>query len=108
METREQLDSWRQESLTQWKDARIVNAEWVDAWVWLWMHSYADFSQFSVELDGVSFREKHGDWLMVLKAHEGETPLVAFITSKNPTRCVLKARNFLRNGGLNWTRDKYR
>lgn len=108
MDTRQQLDDWRKESLTQWKDSRIVDATWLDAHIWFWQHLYSDLAQISMEFDGVTFRESNGVWLMVLKAHSEGVPLVGFVTSKNPTRCMRKARDLLRNGGLNWSRDKYR
>lgn len=107
MDTREQLDSWRKEALASWKDHRIVDSEWVDAHIWFWLHLYSDLAQISAELRGVVFREKHGDWLMVLKIRQGDTPLVGFVTSKNPTRCMRKARDLLRNGGLAWSTDKW-
>ena len=100
-------DAWREESLAQWKDGRVLPREQVDAMVWFFQHSYPEFVDSGVELDGYTFREKHRDWLMVLKAHQDEVRLVAFITSSTPIRCMSKCRDFLRNGGLNWSRDKY-
>lgn len=108
MDTRTQLDAWREELLKPWDDDRIMSREDIDAWMWFLHHSYADLSQINLELDGFTFREKGDVWLLVLKVHEGDTPLVGFITSQNPTRCVSKTRKLLRNGGLGWIKDKYR
>lgn len=108
MDTTRDLDAWRKDSLASWQDSRIVDAEWVDAHIWFFLHSYSDLANVELVLDGFSFREKHGDWLLVLKVHQGETPLVGFVTSRNPTRCMRKARKLLREGTLSWIQDKFR
>lgn len=108
MDTRQQLDDWRGAALEGWTDHRIVDDAWVDVQIWFWLHLYADLAQYSLELDGANFSARGDVWLLVLKVHQGDTPLVGFVTSKNPTRCMSKARDLLRNGGLNWSRDKYR
>lgn len=107
MDTRKQLEDWRAECTSNWTDTRIVDAEWVDANIWFWMHSYADFAQLGLELTGATFREKHGDWLLVLKLAQGDIRQVAFVTSSTPTRCMSKARKLLRNGGLLVYPDKF-
>lgn len=101
------LDDWRAGVLECFTDHRIVSAEWVDAHLWFHLHSYADLAKSGLELRGWTFREKHGDWLLVLKLLSGGTPQVAFVTSANPTRCMLKARKLLRNGGLVVYEDKF-
>lgn len=102
------LDNWREASLEQWTDTRIVDQAWVDTQLWFFLHSYADFAESGLELVGFSFREKHGDWDLILKLDQGDIPLVAFVTSKNPTRCMSKLRKLLRNGGLALYQDKFR
>lgn len=101
------LDKWRADSLEGFVDTRIVDAEWVDAHIWFFLHSYADFAKFGLELIGWTCREKHGDWLLVLKLVEEGTQRVAFVTSVTPTRCMLKARKLLRNSGLLVYDDKF-
>jgi hypothetical protein len=101
------LNEWREASLEQWTDERIVDQEWVDAHIWFHLHSYADFAKSGLELIGWSCRQKHGDWLLVLKVLEGGTQQVGFITSATPTRCMLKVRKLLRNGGLSLYADRF-
>lgn len=107
MDTREQLDAWRKEVLAGWEDSRIVDAEWLDVQIWFWMHSYSDLANLGLELVGVNLRQKHDDWLMVLKLRSEGTQQVAFVSSSTPTRCMRKARKLMRNGGLLLYEDKY-
>lgn len=107
VETAEQLDEWRASVLEGFTDERIVSVEWVDAHIWFFAHSYADLGQSGLELRGFTFREKDGDWLLVLKLLQEGIPQVAFVSSANPTRCIQKTRKLLRNGGLTLYEDKY-
>lgn len=106
--TVEQLDEWRQSVLSGWTDHRIVDDLWVDLHIWFFMHLYADLAKAGMVLNGMTFSEKYGSWLLVVKVSQDKVPLVAFVSGKNPTSCMRQCRDLLRNGGVNWTRDKYR
>jgi hypothetical protein len=107
MDNRDRCDRSRAEALKDWKDSRVVDAEWVDAQIWFWQHLYADLVEIGGDLVGVSFSARYREWLMVLKVLVDDVRLVGFVTSKNPTRCMQKARDLLRDNQMKWYRDKY-
>lgn len=102
-----ELDAWRAETLEHWTDKRIVDGEQIDAWVWFFLHSYAEWHQIKAEFTGFSLRQKQGDWLMVVRVLQDDIPRVGFVTSSTPTRCMLKLRKMLREGALKLTTDRY-
>lgn len=101
------LDDWRAGVLEDFTDHRLVDRMWVDAHMWWELHSYADFANLGLVLRGWSFRESHGDWCMVVKVNQEDTPYVVFVWSATPTRCVQKLRKLMRNGGVQLVVDKY-
>lgn len=106
-DTREDLDTWRAAALEQWTDSRIVDAAWVDTHLWFFQHLYADLAQFSLGLRGYSFREKYGEWLLVLRLLQDSIPQVVFVSSKTPTGCMSKLRRMLRSEGIELREDRY-
>lgn len=107
METTETLDGWRTEVLSALTDHRIVDRQWLDAWIWLWLHSYGDLVQYEAVLYGANFRESDGYWLLVVKLYVAEVPHVVFVSSADPTRCVQKFRKLLRSGECSFYKDKF-
>jgi hypothetical protein len=101
------LEEFRKELLQCWTDSRSITKEMVDVWVWWHQHAWADFNESGFSLSGYSFREKHGDWLLVLKVIQDDIPQVGFVTSSDPTHCMSKLRKLLRNGGLTLYPDRY-
>lgn len=64
-------------------------------------------SQFGMGLCGFSIRHNRTSVLMTIKSLEGDTPLVAFITSGSTTGCVSKFLDLLYENRVKWQRDKY-
>lgn len=102
------LDAWRAEALEQWQDERILSREALEAAVWFFQHSWADFVNLGLTLEGYSFRQDDRGWLMVVKVVGDDIPQVGFVGSKTPTGCMRRLRDAMRNGGLRLSRDKYR
>lgn len=102
------LDDWRQDVLMDFTDHRIVSSLWVDTHIWFYMHLYADLLIHELTLDGWSVRQSERDTLLVLKLTKEDIPYVVFVTSSDPTHCMRKTRDLLRNGGLNLVRDRFR
>lgn len=107
MPTIEDLDSWRAAALEQWTDARIVNADYLDAVIWFFEHSYADLAKVGAELVGVSFNQKESHWLMVVKLKQDGIRVVGFVSSSTPTRCMWRWRESMRKGSWPTYPDRY-
>lgn len=101
------LGAERAASIEQWTDARVVGAETVDTWLWFFQHSYANFSQIGAELLGFSCNYKRGDWLLVVRVEQEGVRRVGFITSANPTRCMLRLKRSLEAGELRLVDDRF-
>jgi len=106
-DTTEDLDAWRAAAIEQWSDGRIVDAAWLDVAIWFFQHSYADFVNLDCELIGFSLRQKHRDWLLVVKVLQGGTQRVGFVSSINPIRCMRKLRDMMRAGELRLMDDRF-
>lgn len=103
-----QCDEWRQSVLKDWTDHRIVSDLWLDVHIWFYMHLYGDLAKFDLECQGWSVRQKERESLLVVKLTQGETPYVVFVTSSDPTHCMRKFRDMLRNGGPKLVPDRFR
>jgi hypothetical protein len=107
MSTYEQLDEWRQNVLGEFVDNRIVDAAWLDCWVWFWLHLYADLANYDSVFRGAVFRQDDDYCLLVLKVSAEDIPQVVFVSGSSPTSCVRKLRNKLRDGSIIFSRDKF-
>lgn len=102
------LDEWRQSVLTDWTDHRVVSSLWVDVHIWFYMHLYADLANLGLECQGWSVRQGERESLMVIKLTQDDAPYVVFVTSTDPTHCMRKLRDLLRNGGPKLVPDRFR
>lgn len=64
-------------------------------------------SHFSLGFCGCSFRHNRTDVLMTVKAVDGGTPLVVFVTSATATGCISKFLDLLETDRLSWVKDRY-
>ena len=101
------LDEWRRAALEQWTDARIVSTDWLDAVIWFFEHSYADFSKINAEFTGLSLRWKDDHWLLVIRMQQDGIPSVGFISASTPTRGMWKLRKQLREESWPTYPDRY-
>lgn len=102
------LDEYRDSLLEQWVDERVLAKRWLGIHIWFHLHSYADFANCGLTLQGYSVRESEDDVLLILKVREGDTPYVVFLGSSDTTHCMLKLKRQMRNGGLKLVPDRYR
>lgn len=107
MGTYEQLDQWRQESLEDLVDHRLADPDWIDAWMWFWLHLYADLVEYEAEFKGVTFRQDDHSVLMVLKVERDGIREVVFLTSDTATHCVQRLRKQLRADEIVFKKDKF-
>ena len=107
MSTYEQLDEWRADALSDFRDHRVIDALWVDCWVWFWLHLYADLANYDGVFSGAVFRQQDEYTLLVLKAVVEGIPSVVFVSGSSPTSCVRKLRDKLRDASVSFVIDKY-
>lgn len=96
-----------QAATEQWTDQRVIDAVSLESLLLFWVYGPNVLSQLGFELLGAVFRQKQDQTLMTVKARENGTPLVVFITSKNPIACVSRFFDLLEDERLVWRKDKY-
>jgi hypothetical protein len=96
-----------QAALEQWNDGREIPAADLESVLLFILHLGGILSQFGLRYKGYICRQTHIDCLMTVKVLEGDTPLVAFITSKTTTGCMVKFLDLLELDRLTWAKDKY-
>lgn len=101
------LDKWRATALEQWTDSRILSVDELDAVVWFFQHSYADFGRINAKLDGFSFREKGPQWVLVLKMEQDGIRRVGFVNGSTPIRCIQKLQVLVRSDEWPIYPDRY-
>lgn len=87
------------------KDKEYIDAVW-DLLLW---SSYGQdvFSQFGLGVYSWNFRQQNGSCRLTVKAIEGTTPLVAFISASTPRGCIEHMFSGLERGTLKWQKDRY-
>lgn len=89
------------------QDENDADRELVEDLLTFCQYGHDVLSQFSMGLCGYTFRHNHANVLMTVKVLEGNTPLVAFVTSQTTTGCVTKFLDLLFQSKLKWQRDKF-
>lgn len=101
------LDVWRAETLEQWTDEKIWSAAQVDSALWFFCHAYADWNQVEAEVQGYSFSQKQGDWLLTVRLEKDGLRWVVFTWSVDPIHCIEKLRKSIRRGSLEFKKDRF-
>lgn len=96
-----------QAAMEQWTDKRIIGDVDLENLLLFLLYVPKVLSQFGVTVQGFTCRQKQGQTLLTVKALEGETPLIVFITSDTPTGCMVRFNDLLEADKLNWVRDRY-
>ena len=96
-----------QASMEQWTDSRVVGTTDLENTLLFLIYVPKILSQSSIRYQGFVCRQKNGQTLLTLKAHEGETPLVVFVTSDTPMGCMVRFLDLLEGDRLSWVRDRY-
>lgn len=96
-----------QAALEQWTDQREIHADDLEDLLVFILHLRTVLVKLGMSTQGFQCRQKNGQTLLTVKVHEGQTPLVAFVTAANPTSCMVRFRSLLEHDKLPWTRDKY-
>lgn len=94
-------------AMEQWTDQRVITAPDLEGLILLHVYVQEVLSQNGLRFKGVSFRQKVDQWLLSVKAREGDTPLVVFVTANTTTSCVSRFWNLFEDDRLGWVRDKY-
>lgn len=102
-----QNDKFRASWLEGWNPEEGSHKEAADLLLWLHHHLYGEFVKCSGEVIGLNFRQKYGDWLLVVKVAIEDTQQVGFVTSSTTIGCVRKLRRLLRAGELRLFPDKF-
>lgn len=96
-----------QAAMEQWEDGRVIGSVDLENLLLFVTYGQKVLSQSHTTLDGFVFRRKLDQWLLSVKAHEGETPLVVFITSDTTTGCIVRFWDLYENDRLKWVKDRY-
>jgi len=94
-------------SLEQWTDAREISADDLSDLLLFILHGKAILVNSGHKLDGFQVRQRNGQQLLTVKVHEGDTPLVAFITAATTTGCVRRLLSLWESDRMPWVRDRY-
>lgn len=92
---------------TTYTDARVLTELEHRSLVWLLHYGQNVFSQIGMDWVGVNFRQKDTSCLMVVKAHDGDTQRVVFITGRTPTDCAVSFVKQFHRDELKWVKDKF-
>jgi hypothetical protein len=96
-----------QAALEQWTDNRVIHADDLEDLLLYILHVHSVFVNSGLVYMGSVFRQKEGQTLLTVKAVEGTTPLVVFITAGNPTSCIRRFWDLWHNDKVPWVRDRY-
>lgn len=96
-----------QASMEQWEDQRVLPAVDLENMLLFLLYVPKVLSQFGMTYQGFVCRQKRDQTLLTVKAREGETPLVVFVTSNNTTGCMVRFLDLLESDKLSWVKDRY-
>lgn len=96
-----------QAALEQWTDQREIHADDLEDVLVFILHLRTVLVKLGMTCQGFQCRQKNGQTLLTVKAHESDTPLVAFVTGPNPTGCMRRFLSLFEQDKLPWTRDRY-
>lgn len=93
--------------MEQWTDQRIIPVADLESLLLFLFYVPRVLSESGMRFLGFISRQKQGQTLLTVKAVEGDTPLVVFVTSNNTTGCMVRFLDLLEAGKLNWVRDRF-
>lgn len=96
-----------QAAMEQWTDGRVIRAVDLENLLLFLLYVPKVLSQLGTTFQGFVSRQKQGQTLMTVKAKEGSTPLVVFVTSDTTIGCMVRFLDLLENDKLNWVKDRY-
>lgn len=104
----QQLEDVVKETLTGWKDHRLVDLDEMVGMLMFLVYGQNVCSQFGADWTGCSFSQSETSCLLVARRLERGVPQVAFITGRTPTDCMRLYHKRLKADLVEWVRDKYR
>jgi hypothetical protein len=93
--------------MEQWTDSRVIGSIDLENLLLFMLYVPKVLSQNNYRYNGHVVRQKNGQTLLTVKVHEGETPLVVFITSDTPTGCMVRFWDLFEHDRLTWVKDRY-
>lgn len=96
-----------QAAMEQWTDGRVIDAADLESLLLFMLYVPKVLSQFGIKYGGHVARQKNGQTLLTVKAKEGDTPLVVFVTSDTTMGCMARFLDLLESDRLTWVRDRY-
>jgi len=93
--------------MEQWTDGRVIGAVDLENLLLFVLYGPKVLSRIGIEIQGFVIRQKHEQTLLTVKAKEGDTPLVVFITSDSTTGCMVRFLDLLESDKLTWVKDRY-
>lgn len=94
-------------AMEQWTDMRVLHVDDLEDLVLFWCYVPKALSQLGIRFKGYQLRQRDGQYLLMVKGSQNDTPLVVFLTSATTTGCVRLFVSQLEGDRLNWVRDKY-
>jgi len=96
-----------QAAMEQWTDHRVVSAPDLEATILFLCYVPNVLTNLGMTYKGFVSRQKNGQTLLTIKAAEGDTPLVVFITSDTTMGCMVRFLDLLEDDRLKWVRDRF-
>jgi hypothetical protein len=96
-----------QAALEQWTDQRVILAEDLEDLLLFNLHLGTVLVNSQYQLSGFQCRQKGGQWLLTVKARQGQLPLVVFVTADSPRSCMSRFLDLLEGDRITWVVDKY-
>lgn len=94
-------------AMEQWTDMRVMHVDDLEDLLLFWCYVPKVLSQSGMRFLGYQLRQRDGQYLLMVKATDRGTPLVAFLTSATTTGCVRLFISQLEGDRLTWNKDKY-
>lgn len=96
-----------QAAMEQWEDGRVIGQVDLENLLLFLLYMPKVLSQMGIQMKGFVSRQKQGQTLMSVKAKEGDTPLVVFVTSDTTIGCMVRFLDLMENDRLTWVKDRY-
>lgn len=94
-------------AIEQWEDKRVIDDQDLEDLLYFCIYAKRVFSQNGWEFQGWVCRQQGEQVVITVKAKEGDTPLVAFITSQTTISGIRQFWRLWEDDRLRWSRDKY-
>jgi hypothetical protein len=94
-------------ALEQWTDKRVISDDDLYDLLAFCLYQKSILVNSGFTPTGFSCSQRNGQTLLALKAKQGDTQLVVFVTANDTMGCVRKFWDLWIHDKLTWVKDKY-